>query len=74
MRGAPRHHGAGVHVHPRRAVRVGPGPAGVIREGVGVEGARRRQRRALHLLHVRQLVVCVMHLPDRRGHGKSVDR
>lgn len=62
VRGAPRHHGAGVLVHPRRAVRVRPGPAGVVREGAGVEGARRRQRRALHLLHVRQLVLCVMQL------------
>lgn len=59
VRGAPPGcDGAGVRVHPRRAVRVGPRPAGVVRQGAGVEGARRRQRRrALHLLHVRQLVL-----------------
>jgi hypothetical protein len=76
VRGAPRRHGAGVRVRPRRDVRVGPRPAGVVREGAGVEGARRRQRRrALRLLHVRQLVVCVTRLlpgPSRSGENQLI--
>jgi hypothetical protein len=50
----------GIRLHSWRAVRVEHGQAGVVREGAGVEGAQRREQRTLHMLHVCQLVFCVI--------------